>query len=81
MILKFRTGIYTIVGKAKNALFYLMDAVLVIRSMYSFAELSVSPVFRRKWSSVYVRVVSRREAIQDSEPPRGSVALQLSQMQ
>ncbi|QMS89796.1 hypothetical protein HUN01_20230 [Nostoc edaphicum CCNP1411] len=60
---QFRTGIYTILGKAKDALFDLMDAVLVTRSVYSFAELSVSPVFRRKWSSTY-------EAIQDGEPPR-----------
>ena len=40
-----------------------MDAVLVTRSVYSFAELSVSLVFRRQWSSVY-------EAIQDGNPPR-----------
>lgn len=59
----FRTGVYTILGKAKDALFDLMDAVLVTRSVYSFAELSVSPVFRRQWSSVY-------EAIQDGNPPR-----------
>lgn len=60
---QFRTDVYTILGKAKDALFDLMDAVLVTRSVYSFAELSVSPVFRRKWSSVY-------EAIQDGNPPR-----------
>lgn len=60
---QFRIGAYTILGKAKDALFDLMDAVLVTRSVYSFAELSVSPVFRRKWSSVY-------EAIQDGNPPR-----------
>ena len=59
----FRIGTYTILGKAKDALFDLMDAVLVTRSVYSFAELSVSPVFRRKWSSIY-------EAIQDGIPPR-----------
>ena len=52
---QFRTGVYTILGKAKDALFDLMDAVLVTRSVYSFAELSISPVFRRKWSSAYVR--------------------------
>ncbi len=59
----FRTGVYTILGKARDALFDLMDAVLVTRSVDSFAELSVSPVFRRQWSSVY-------EAIQDGNPPR-----------
>ncbi|MBA3923308.1 MAG: hypothetical protein H0X31_17100, partial [Nostocaceae cyanobacterium] len=60
---QFRIGVYTILGNAKDALFDLMDAVLVTRSIYSFAELSISPVFRRQWSSVY-------EAIQDGNPPR-----------
>jgi hypothetical protein len=40
-----------------------MDAVLMTRSVYSFVELSVSPVFRRKWSSIY-------EALEDGNPPR-----------
>jgi len=44
-------------------LFDLMDAVLVTRSVYSFVELSISPVFRRQWSSIY-------EALSDSKPPR-----------
>ncbi len=38
-----------------------MDAVLVTRNIYSFAELSLSPVFRRKWPSLY-------EAIDDCQP-------------
>ena len=54
---------YTILGNAKDALFDLMDAVLVTRSVYSFVELSLSPVFRRQWSSIY-------EALQDGNPPR-----------
>ncbi len=33
------------------------------RNIYSFAELSLSPVFRRKWSSLY-------EAIEDCRPNR-----------
>ena len=60
---QFRQGVYTLLGNAKDALFDLMDAVLVTRSVYSFVELSVSPVFRRQWSSIY-------EAIEDSNPPR-----------
>ncbi len=60
---QFRLGVYTILGNAKDALFDLMDAVLVTRSVYSFVELSVSPVFRRQWSSIY-------EAIGDGKPPR-----------
>lgn len=50
---QFRAGVYTILGNAKDALFDLMDAVLVTRTVYSFVELSVSPVFRRQWSSTY----------------------------
>jgi hypothetical protein len=63
---QFRQGVYTILGKAKDALFDLMDAVLVTRSVYSFVELSVSPVFRRRWSSIY-------EALSDSSPPRAEL--------
>lgn len=60
---QFRSGAYTLLGNAKDALFDLMDAVLVTRSVYSVVELSVSPVFRRQWSSIY-------EALEDSSPPR-----------
>lgn len=60
---KLRHKAYTLMGNGRDALFDLMDAVLVSRSVYSFAELSLSPVFRRQWSSLY-------EALQDSEPPR-----------
>lgn len=59
----FRHKAYTLMGNGRDAVFDLMDAVLVSRSVYSFAELSLSPVFRRQWSSLY-------EALQDSEPPR-----------
>jgi hypothetical protein len=60
---QFRSGVYALLGNGKDALFDLMDAVLVTRSVYSFVELSLAPVFRRKWSSIY-------EAIEDSLPPR-----------
>ncbi len=59
----FRHKAYTLIGNGRDALFDLMDAVLVSRSIYSFAELSLSPVFRRQWPSLY-------EALQDSNPPR-----------
>ena len=48
-------------GKARDALFELSDAVIQMRQIQSFAELSCAPAFRRKWSSVY-------EALQDGEP-------------
>ncbi|MDJ0568040.1 MAG: hypothetical protein QNJ53_03235 [Pleurocapsa sp. MO_192.B19] len=48
---QFRTKVYQLLGRAKDATFDLMDAVLVTRNVYSFAELSLSPVFRRKWQA------------------------------
>lgn len=60
---RLRHKAYHLMGNGRDALFDLMDAVLVSRSVYSFAELSLSPVFRRQWPSLY-------EALQDSEPPR-----------
>ncbi len=58
---QFRNEAYQLLGTAKDATFDLMDAVLTTRTVYSFAELSLSPVFRRKWPSVY-------EAIDDCRP-------------
>src|SRR5512141_1063584 len=59
----FRHQAYCLMGNGRDALFDLMDAVLVSRSVYSFAELSLSPVIRRQCPSLY-------EAVQDSAPPR-----------
>lgn len=60
---KFRQGAYQLLGQAQDATMDLMDAVLVSRSVYSFAELSLSPLFRRKWPSLY-------EAMEDCCPKR-----------
>ncbi len=60
---QFRSKAYQLLGRAKDATMDLMDAVLVTRNIYSFAELSLSPVFRRKWSSLY-------EALDDCRPNR-----------
>ena len=60
---KFRQTAYQLLGNGKDATMDLMDAVLVTRSVYSFAELSLSPVFRRKWSSLY-------ETMEDCRPLR-----------
>ena len=59
----FRLCAYQLLGTGKDAAMDLMDAVLVTRSVYSFAELSLSPVFRRKWPSLY-------EATEDCCPMR-----------
>lgn len=57
----FRKEAYQLLGPAKDATFDLMDAVLTTRTADSLAELSLSPVFRRKWPSLY-------EAIDDCRP-------------
>ncbi|NEQ33253.1 MAG: hypothetical protein F6K04_20010 [Leptolyngbya sp. SIO4C5] len=59
----FRQRVYGYLGKAHDATFELMDAVLTTRHAYSFAELSQSPLFRRRWPSLY-------EALQDTRPQR-----------
>lgn len=70
----FRHKAYALLRNGRDALFDLMDAVLVSRSVYSFAELSLSPVFRRQWPSLY-------EALQDSDPPRlGLMGLYIEQI-
>ena len=63
---EFRNQAYQLLGRAKDATFDLMDAVLVTRNIYSFAELSLSPVFRRKWPSLY-------EALDDCRPNRNKL--------
>ncbi|WP_228055510.1 hypothetical protein [Lusitaniella coriacea] len=58
---QFRQSAYQLLGQAKDATFELMEAVLLTRSISSFAELTLSPVFRRRWPSIY-------EALEDSRP-------------
>ena len=60
---EFRQAAYKHLGKAHDATFELTDAILLTRNAYSLADLSLSPVFRRKWPSIY-------EALQDSRPQR-----------
>ncbi|MDJ0677796.1 MAG: NF041680 family putative transposase [Calothrix sp. MO_167.B42] len=60
---EFRQAAYKHLGKAHDATFELTDAILLTRNAYSLADLSLSPVFRRKWGSIY-------EALQDSRPQR-----------
>ncbi len=42
-----------LLGLGKDAIFDLMDAVLTSPRANSFVDLSLSPVFRRSWSSLY----------------------------
>lgn len=59
----FRQDAYERLGKAHDATFELMDAVMLTRNAYCLADFSLCPVFRRKWSSSY-------EALQDCRPQR-----------
>jgi hypothetical protein len=60
---EFRQAAYKLLGKAHAATFELTDAILTTRNAYSLADLSLSPLFRRKWPSIY-------EALQDCRPQR-----------
>ena len=60
---EFRQAAYTHLEKAHDATFELTDAILLTRNVYCLADLSLSPVFRRRWPSIY-------EAIQDTRPDR-----------
>ena len=62
----FRKRAYSLLGNGKDSLSDLMDAVLTSRGGPSFAELSLSPVFRREWPSLY-------KMLERSEPPRQSL--------
>ena len=52
-IIEFRQGMYDCLGKAKDAQFQLVDALLGDLRPDSFAELSLSPQFERGWGSAY----------------------------
>lgn len=62
-LIQFRQVAYACLGTAKDALFELSDAVIDTPAANSFAELSCSKYFRRRWPSVY-------EALQDGRPDR-----------
>lgn len=55
----FRQAAYDCFTQAQDALFELTDAIMLTPAANSFVELSLSPVFRRRWPSVY-------EAIDDA---------------
>jgi hypothetical protein len=62
----FRQDTYSMLGKAHDATFELMDSIMTTRNASCLAEFSLSPLFRRKWSSTY-------EALQDSRPNRNKL--------
>lgn len=62
----FRQAAYNNLCRAHDAAFELTDAVLLTRNAYSLADLSLCPIFRRKWPSIY-------EALQDKRPQRNKL--------
>ena len=63
-LIEFRQAVYEYgLTKAQDAQFELVDALLLGSRIRSFPELSLSPVFRRKWPSAYA-------AIEDGEQNR-----------
>lgn len=58
---EFRQKVYQNLGRARDATFELMDAVMLSRKVDSLADLSLCPCFRRKWHSSY-------EALEDTRP-------------
>jgi hypothetical protein len=72
-MIQFRQAAYKLFGNARDTLFELSDAVIQMRQVQSFAELSCAPAFRRRWPSIY-------EALQDGRPQRvGLMQLYLAQ--
>lgn len=62
-LLEFRQDLYKCLTRACDALFELIDALLLTPQLTSFPELSSTTVFRRQWSSLY-------EALQDGQLDR-----------
>ncbi len=53
-LIEFRQAVYqTGLGKSQDALFELLDALIERSHADCAAEISLSPLFRRKWSSLY----------------------------
>ena len=61
-LIEFRQTVYALgLTKAKDAQFELVDALLLSPPIRSFPELSLSPVFRRKWHSAYTAIEHGRQ--------------------
>lgn len=63
-LIEFRQTMYDhILVRGKDAQFELVDALLLSDRVSSFAELSLTPVFRRRWSSIYQAVAEGGQAL------------------
>lgn len=67
-LIEFRQAVYqTGLGKSQDVLFELLDALIEQPHTDCAAEISLSPFFRRKWSSLY-------EAIENGEVNEAALA-------
>jgi hypothetical protein len=57
---QFRTGVYERFGTRRDALFELLDAATVAGLVPSLAYLSLAPVHRRRWGSLYDALAAGR---------------------
>ena len=55
---RFRGGLYRCLGRRRDALFELVDALLAAEAMPSLPHLSLVPVHRRGWGSVYAALAA-----------------------
>lgn len=60
-LIEFRQHFYNSLTKGSDAQFQLVDALLSNMKISSFPELSLSPLFERKWSSAYDAVENGRQ--------------------
>lgn len=73
-LIEFRQTVYNqVLTRSRDAQFELVDALLLSAPIYSFPELSRSPVFRRQWHSAYT-------AIEDGRQDREKLERYLSQL-
>lgn len=67
-LIEFRQTVYDhILVGVRDAQFELVDAVLLSDQVGCFAELSLSPAFRRRWSSAYSAVQEGNQALEKLE--------------
>ncbi len=57
---QFRQTLYDLLGRGKDTLFELMDAVLTSPEVTSLVRFSQSPLFRRQWPSLYSALKTAR---------------------
>lgn len=61
-LIEFRQALYNHgFTRARDAQFELLDALLLSPPIRSYPELSLSPVFRRKWASIYAAIECGRQ--------------------